>query len=371
MESGESSPHGADIMSAMTPRPKSPEAMDHASTLQQHAIQRERWLVAQDEFMNTLSALRLRFQTDMEDNSSFVVLDQALRAMELVARQIHHVGVELKGLDIKLKSFHDLDQIDRLPTKAAPGTGQGFQERYPESHEFAYANVDESIGTDYADLYYQHASAVRYISDNLINLGPRPPDDIIPQSGSSEDEDDDFMSNTLTPYEYAERHLKLLKDLVYERQEAARMKEICLQHNIVLDDDTQGGTDESEDVYQALLDDLENGAPRIESQVKINRGQQQYPVEMTTECVRSDHAFRIAEWAANVDLQREEDPGPVPTAPTAPMITLNEGEEQVAVQHQRRHIRSKSTSQMFQHESPAPGRVRAHSVYRSPEPQTT
>jgi hypothetical protein len=169
-----------------------------------------------------------------------------------------------------------------------------------------------------ADLYYEHASRVRYLSDELINLGPPPV-----QSGADVEVD----SEALTVFEHAQRHLELLSEINEERAHAAKYKQLCLDHQIVLDGDDDADDDAqsdletdslSEDVYRSLLSDREYGAPRIDSLVTVQRGKRT-ATTMASPDPGLMHDSRIMEWQAGLGHGTD-----------VPLITLNEETEALA-----------------------------------------
>jgi len=183
--------------------------------------------------------------------------------------RLQKVWLQLQSYDLQLEHL-EASQTHTNP----PATNRLVVPRPDILPVAAYPTivVDEPQGSnassaepDYADLFYHHASAVRWCSDDLINLGPRPSEHPELQDHSDEI---NKIADHMTYQEYAERHLEILNDMAHHRDQALFYKKICMEKGIVLEDDVDDDTDNlSENLYQSLVDNLGSAAPRIDSLV--------------------------------------------------------------------------------------------------------
>jgi hypothetical protein len=171
-----------------------------------------------------------------------------------------------------------LSQSDSAPRRQRPKANMGVLRRKHNSKP----------QSDVAKLYYQSVSAIKWLYDDLINLGPRP-------------------DNYVDAAEYAQEHLQILKDLSARRQEVMEYRKLCLTQGIHLDEDPDELSDaQSEDIYQALLDELQSGPARIESLVAVQNGRQEDASANMDHHSAGNQSSGIAQWAASIELQSEQ-----------------------------------------------------------------
>jgi hypothetical protein len=261
------------------------------------------WLGLQDNFVNiatrVTSAVRLR----REDGDDITNLELALQELRVFAQKSHDWHGQSNNID------DGNDPPGSLDSGAQPS--QEFKRNeYAESAPCAdIEDVPDVIHPkvtdvkhDYAALYYKAASAVRYLSDDLINLGPPPANNIRHAADSNDGEDD---SEILSPHEYAEEHLRLLKEINNAREEAAKYKQLCSENGIELDGDSDDEDFEAdvdsqtEDVYRSILSEREFATSRIDFMMAV---QAQRPSTFPTAILRTAKAFRTAEWAATQNV---------------------------------------------------------------------
>jgi hypothetical protein len=331
----------------------------YANTRKKFAVERNRFVKAQDEYMNTIKSMCPYLRREAANQEDFDKMEQAWRTMQDIAPLVHTYHDELNMLDemLELSSFgknDDLYTISR-PLSEVTGGSNGLEILVDPPHEHDAG----SILPDFADQYYEHASAVRYLSDDLINLGPRP--SVQDEPNSTRDADlrgtTSYSRITTAAYEYAERHLEILKDLEFERAEAARYKQLCQEHNIQLERETEADVDnQSENVYHSLLTELEHGPSRLESIVAVNQGQQQYSTNMPTSQAETTQDSRIAQWASSVASQSGR-------LVSEPFSMIDDVEYRVREErfHRRRPSRRRSVSPLL------PGRDTTDIVTRSHE----
>ena len=108
----------------------------------------------------------------------------------------------------------------------------------------------------------------------------------------------DLTSLPSTPHEYAERHLELLQELQFERQEEARLKKLCQEQNHPLEDSSDGDDD---DIYRQTLESLESGAARIDSLHLIKNARlDSVSATLPTDSTFTNDSERIGQWAIQV-----------------------------------------------------------------------
>lgn len=357
-----SSPHHEWTMSSETPRPVLQCLSDHANLRERYDHELFRLFRAQAEWMAAVTELCPHIQPRFKDHDGFARVEEAWRDIQHIEPLVRNYHQELKHMEHMPDVVQTRSHLKYPYSPAVSHRDHAAVVPPPElTVEAASEMTPSSVSTDYADLYYQHASAVRWISDDLINLGPRPDKGAQPfQSLGNDDASGDYPPNTLTPYEYAERHLKLLRDLSFERSEAARYKAICKEKNIELEDDVEGTDDsQSDDLYQSILADLEHGAPRVDSIVAVNTGEMLVPTYAPAAVTNTSQASRIEEWATDVASQSDKvvnGAGLQPPVPPGPTLTITEYDEPAILSDnerielhegrplKRRPYRSKSTS---------------------------
>lgn len=150
--------------------------------------------------------------------------------------------------------------------------------------------------------YYRQIGAVTYISDALLELGPRPTEQ---SSEVSHDGHRGPYTEDMTPQEYAKRHLELVIDLRYAREAKAWLKQLCLQNNHELEE-VDGMEDDS---YAAAVDSVAAAPARIDSLLQGRNPSR--PLLTTT---RHAVGSRIENWVAEVRSTSPDSVSPLPTS---------------------------------------------------------
>jgi hypothetical protein len=255
----------------------------------QYAYGRTLFLQAGKEWMSAMMALKEEDETHLCDQKAMA---RAHEAWEYL--QIHHSKLDTLETIRTPGSYHLRTDAQILPSpKSTEHVRPQIVVYSPAESENGSIDPDEQ-------LYYHHVSAVKWRSDDLINLGPRPS---IDRSVRSAIDDDDESPEILTSLKYAERHLEILGALAHHRQEAVRYRKICMSKGINLEETTEEDTDDqTEDIYQSLVDERELGAPRIDSLITIDQDSR----HVTMPRLSPADSQRISAWATNVSPTSNE-----------------------------------------------------------------
>ena len=332
----------------------------HSTHAGKYAYERNRFIEAGEEIMATIE------YTGPSDERANLKHDH-LDRMKDAWRSIRHHNHELNQLETLHNDLYTSDDTWHFSN----GIHSDTHAERPHICMSVYTNrkrTSDVSEADYAELYYENASAAKWLSDDLINLGPRPRDDLAAQYDEA---DDEYPTEELSPLEWAKAHLQIIRELRARRRDAAMYKRICLERGIALDDDTNDdAVSQDDDVYQYLLDRLEYGPSRIDSVIAVNHNQQAHRFgssDSTTDPLQQ--VSRVAAWADEVESQIDpnEDESIVDAEARAPPIfTFTECDKSSSpksangsgVIHSgcngpnRRHIRSHSSTFPMRASSP-------------------
>ena len=270
-----------------------PPIIDGHAECHRFASERDLFLEAGAEFMTAARRLCSREAGLGYDGSG-------LGQMELALEKMQYRNQELKHWDGL--SNHGCCPA-RFESDPIPPAGQSTRLGAPEIKEDGLSQ-SSAPADDYAELYYQNAAKVKWLSEDLVNLGPRPVDG---RDSPSHRDDEVVSTDGMTPFEYAEAHLDILQDLRTHREQAAMYKQICLELGIALEQDPDDHSDNlDEGNFQATLDELEHGTSRIDSMIVLNHAREQYPTELAAPFTESAPSSRVAEWATRVASEGQQ-----------------------------------------------------------------
>lgn len=339
------SPSGSILATAPT--------LERLHTTGEHVSLRERYTQERAVFLQAGNYLFGAMEDGLNENIIRIGHGASYNRFRDSWRRVQILNTELDNLDTYSGPTYSFPRAQE-PLSPAPSHGDSVRNHHV-LNESTGVSLYASHGAepDYAEFYYENASAVRWLSDDLINLGSRPADG---EGLESEVSGNDDASESMTPYEYAQAHLRILKDLDYRRSEAAKYKQICLDKGILLDEITTGeDVEPAENTYQSLLDELEYGASRVDSMVAVNHGQHQYQT-LTMPPGDSKKSSRIAEWATSISEDYGIESPSYDEQTARPTFTFTEHTEPLSmatelgsVSHEvpfasKRHNRSKSST---------------------------
>lgn len=334
----------------------------------------ERLFKAQQKWMTVASHLHPELRSKLKDRTAVTQLDQAWTIIE-------EFGFQFLGV----VDDNAVPHTDPGPEPLEVHSERPFPSPLP-SIELSQASpqldivVDvpgggpkDPLREDYGELYYEHLSAARYRSDDLINLGPRPTENHASNSYNQRESGDMRipLTNPSASHEYAERHLKLINEIEFHEEEAARYKKLCLEYGVKLDDDSEGDLDiEDEDMYQSLLQEAKDAAPRLDSLITLNDKRIAREPKIAVRPASSAQNLRILAWQTEVQSQSGSPNGGLASGTTnrstlaltaselthEPLSVSFNGNVRVSNDESpiRQHQRSKSTSALLRSDALRP-----------------
>jgi hypothetical protein len=204
----------------------------------------------------------------------------------------------LNVLEQKSKAIPQSTPISVNPAPVDPIPAPSFHTQEGWEH-----SSDASSAPEIVQEYYRHAKAISYLSDELISMGPRPLQPSATGSSSRDVDKYDAFSEPLTPREYAERHLQLLRELRHARVEEARLRKLCEENKYELEEIVEIEDEE----YKDMLNLMETGPPRIDS-LLIESAHDMSTMPLQLESFYAGREGRITNWITRVSHNASTQP---------------------------------------------------------------
>jgi hypothetical protein len=145
--------------------------------------------------------------------------------------------------------------------------------------------------------YYQHAGAIRYLSDELMALGPQPLPLSTLGSEAGQEDDSEVDPDILSPREHVLRRLQLLSELRHAKNEEARLRTECGKKGYELEEDDEFENGD----YMDAMNFMETGPPHIDSLLMENTHDIASTIPLQMESQYTGHDGRITNWIAEVN----------------------------------------------------------------------
>ncbi|KIW04548.1 uncharacterized protein PV09_04302 [Verruconis gallopava] len=144
---------------------------------------------------------------------------------------------------------------------------------------------------------YRQAGIIRYLSDELVSMFPPPPprSNSIPSAILCCHSDAQFSSSAFG--DYAERHLRLIRELGEARRAYASLKQQCQELGYQLEEPTEYDDDD----YQDVLNLMETGRPRIDAILAGNTADEEVTLPLPMKAMYAGQSSRIKSWLDNIE----------------------------------------------------------------------